>query len=231
MSTKLNRRVRLGTSILASLHLRPDRNRGRTFTKERSVFPSTGDESPSDPVRDAIMHEVRRGDRDALGILIRAVEGELRRRASRKLRHESHGISVGTTALFDEAIMRIVASGVADLNDAKHFCNRVSVAMQHILVDRARHRRLEHMLPRTQFEKVLDLAAARIEEKTECGLEEFGGVLEQFSKDHPDLAELVRLKVFVEMTNVAIAKSLSCSPRTIERQWRAAKALLAARLK
>src|SRR4051812_17828247 len=78
------------------------------------------------------------GDRAALDYLVPKVYSELRRIAHRYMRHEGDANTLHTTALVNEAYLRLV--GVADVRwqDRAHFFAVAAQMMRRILVDAAR---------------------------------------------------------------------------------------------
>src|SRR3954452_22777503 len=80
------------------------------------------------------------GDQRALAQLTPIVYDELRRLARRYLRHERAGQSLQTTALVNEAYVRLVDYKRMHWQNRAHFLAVCAQAMRRILVDRARRR-------------------------------------------------------------------------------------------
>ncbi len=83
------------------------------------------------------------GDRNALEQLTPIVYAELRQLAHRRLRHERIGDSMQTTALVNEAALRLVGYKRIQWQDRAHFFAVSSQLMLRILVDRARRSNLK----------------------------------------------------------------------------------------
>src|SRR5213083_1793854 len=83
----------------------------------------------------------RQGDQEALNKLMPLVYDELRRLASRYLRHERPGHTLQTTALVHEAYLKLVDQQNANLENRVQFFAVAAQVMRHILVDYARSRR------------------------------------------------------------------------------------------
>ena len=82
----------------------------------------------------------RQGDRDALERLVPLVYGELRRVAHARLRAESAGHVLQTTALVNEAYLRLIDLDRIQLRDRAHLLALAARIMRQILVDQARRR-------------------------------------------------------------------------------------------
>ena len=80
------------------------------------------------------------GDETALESLTPLIYGELHRLARRYMRHENPGHTLQTTALVNEAYLRLVKQKQANWQNRAHFFAVSAQAMRHILVDMARGR-------------------------------------------------------------------------------------------
>src|SRR5438045_3905818 len=92
-------------------------------------------------------HEVTRlledwgqGDREALDRLIPLIEGELRRLAHRYMRRQRADHTLQTTALVNEAYLRLVEQKDRHWQNREHFFAVAAQLLRNILVDYARHR-------------------------------------------------------------------------------------------
>src|SRR5215203_7351342 len=81
------------------------------------------------------------GDREALDRLMPLVYQELRRLARRQMRRERAGDTLQTTALVNEAYLRLVDYERVQARDRAHFLSIAAQAMRRILIERARSRR------------------------------------------------------------------------------------------
>src|SRR5262245_8484032 len=82
----------------------------------------------------------RNGDRQALDKLMPLVYGELRRIASGYMKRERAGHTLQTTALVNEAYLRMVGQQDVDWQNRTHFFAAAAQVMRHLLVDHARTR-------------------------------------------------------------------------------------------
>src|SRR5919112_4243925 len=89
-----------------------------------------------------LLAELRSGRREAFDQILPLVYHELRRVARRELAVRPND-SLSTTALVHEMYLKFARAERADWRNRAHFLSVASVAMRHILVDRARRRKAE----------------------------------------------------------------------------------------
>jgi RNA polymerase sigma factor (TIGR02999 family) len=164
------------------------------------------------------------GDQEALEKLIPLVEAELRRLAQRNLRRWSQGHVLQTTALVNEAYIRLIDGKQVDWKGRTHFFAVSATIMRHILVDIFRRRpRIDGQREARQVE--LDEALVI---STERGpdLVALDDALKALAKIDPRKSRIVELKFFGGLTSEEIAEELKLSPRTVKSEWKVAKAWL-----
>src|SRR5215212_992579 len=88
-----------------------------------------------------LLLEWQRGDRAALDRLTPLVYDELRRIAHRYMRAERGGHTLETTALVNEAYLRLADQRRVEWQDRAHFFAVTAQVMRHVLIDHARRRR------------------------------------------------------------------------------------------
>lgn len=171
-----------------------------------------------------ILAAARRGESDAMDRLLPLVYDDLRLRARQQLRRRRSGLTLDTTALVHEAYLKLVDQTQADYQDRCHFFAAAATAMRHILVDRARrHAALKRGGAGQQV--ALDSSLLQIEAKAVeiLALDE---ALRTLAKADERLARLVELRFFGGLTLEETAEALQLSERTVQRDWRAARAFL-----
>lgn len=168
--------------------------------------------------------EWSKGDQEALNKLMPLVYDELRRLASRYLRHERPGHSLQTTALVHEAYLKLVDQKNANLQNRVQFFAVAAQVMRHILVDYARSRQALKR-GRNYFRLSLDEAAISSEEK-DPDLLALNEALNSLAAIDPQQSRVVELRVFGGLTVEDTAATLGISPRTVKREWSMAKAWL-----
>jgi RNA polymerase sigma factor (TIGR02999 family) len=179
-----------------------------------------------------ILAAVERGDAHAAEELLPLVYNELRQLAAARMANERPGQTIQATALVHEAYLRLVASPGATgsapreqhWNSRGHFFAAAAEAMRRILVEKARKKR---RLKRGNNRQRLDLDEVEI--SIECPVDDVIALDEALSKlaqQHPERAELVKLRYFAGLTVDEAANALGISPSTVDRQWTYARAWL-----
>jgi len=162
------------------------------------------------------------GDRSALDKLLPLVEDELHQIAHRYMSRERNNHTLQTTALVNEAYLKLVNQRVRWQNRA-HFFGIAAKIMRRILVDHAR----QHLGPMRGGGKIVsldDVAVVGDERAAELvTLDEALTALEQVDKRK---GQVVELRYFGGLSVEEIAYILGVSPDTITRDWRRAKAFL-----
>ncbi len=168
------------------------------------------------------------GDPTAAAELLPLVYAELRQLAAARLAAERPGQTLQPTALVHEAYLRLVGPGPNPVwNGRGHFFGAAAEAMRRILVEQARRKgRLKRGGDCTRMELPADVAA----DEAEVDVLALDEALTQLATDHPEKAELVKLRFFAGMTSVEAAAALGVSTATVERHWRYARAWLARRM-
>src|SRR2546430_15050740 len=87
-----------------------------------------------------LLFEWRQGNQDALKELTPLVYDELRRIAHRYVQRERNGHTLGTTALVNEAYLRLAGQKKIEWQNRSHFFAVTAKVMRHILIDHARRR-------------------------------------------------------------------------------------------
>jgi len=167
---------------------------------------------------------LRGGDREALNRLVPLVYERLRAMAHARLAGRDAGASLNTTELVHEAYLRLVDQSRAEWNDRAHFFAVAATAMRQIMVDRAR-RRVADKRGGGVRPGLLNDAALGTEARTEEILA-LDQALTQLSSLSPRMVKLVELRFFAGLSIQETAEVLEIDPRTLNRDWRAARALL-----
>lgn len=164
------------------------------------------------------------GDRDALDRLTQLVYPELRRIARQHMRRESPGHTLQTSALINEAYLRLVDQQDTEWNNRAHFFAVAAQVMRHILIDHARKHRFAKRGGGAQLVPLDETAVLRQERATE--FVELDEALTRLEGLDARKSQIVQLKFFGGLTVDEIAEAMKLSPITIKREWRAAKAWL-----
>ena len=164
------------------------------------------------------------GDQEALNKLIPLVYQELHRLASRYLRRERVDHTLQTTALVHEAYLRLVDENNGSWGNRVHFFAVASQLMRHILVDYARR----HNAAKRggEYAKVSFDEGLVVSEGSSADLTALDEALNSLAAIDPEQSRVVELRVFGGLTVEETAEALGISPRTVKREWSAAKAWL-----
>lgn len=181
-------------------------------------------DSPASTTITDYLLAARGGDREVMDRLFVSVYDELRRIAHHALRHERTDHTLGTTGLVHEAYFRLVDQTRVEWRDRGHFFGVASRAMRQVLVDYARRR---GAVKRGGKVKVLALEEGMVpaEERAEALLA-VDEALTRLSEHDAGLAQVVECRFFGGLTEDETAEATGSSVRTVQRQWRRAKAWL-----
>jgi RNA polymerase sigma factor (TIGR02999 family) len=164
------------------------------------------------------------GNPEALEKLVPIVEGELRRLAQRYLRQEHSGHTLQTTALVNEAYVRLIDWKKVRWQNRAHFVGVSAQLMRRILVDYARN---QHSLKRGG-----DVVKVPLEEAAVASMDKPPDLLALdealTSLGHLDSrkCKIVELRYFGGLSVEETAELLEISPRTVKREWSLAQAWL-----
>jgi len=167
---------------------------------------------------------LRGGDKEALNQIVPLVYGRLRAMAHARLTGRDPGASLDTTGLVHEAYLRLVDQSRVEWRDRQHFFAVAALAMRQIVVDRARRR---GALKRGGGVSValLDEAASGVEARAEEILA-LDQALERLGALNERLVKMVELRFFAGLSIEETAEALGVESRTVNRDWRVARALL-----
>ena len=165
------------------------------------------------------------GDANAEELLLKTLYRELHDMARRELRRERPAHTLQPTALLNEAYVRLMRGGKNTWNDRVHFLSVAAKVMRRILVDHARRRAAGKRGAGVTPVELKDVAALEPRHSPERVLA-VDAALSELAELEPRQARIVELKFFGGLTTEEIAAFLQVSPRTIKRDWVAAKAWL-----
>jgi len=153
---------------------------------------------------------------------------ELHKLAHHYLKGQPRDALLQTTALVNDACLKMMARTDLGALDRKHLLALTATAMRHLLVDRARQRRaLKHAPPGERVPLDNLLVAYEDRALDLVVLDECLRELETFA---PELTRAVELHFFAGLTLEETAGCLELSKRTLERRWRFACAWLRTRM-
>ncbi|HMV87872.1 MAG TPA: sigma-70 family RNA polymerase sigma factor [Blastocatellia bacterium] len=161
----------------------------------------------------ALLAVYSNGDRGAFDQLVALVYDELRRLASYYLRQEAAGNTLQTTALVNEAYLRLAKSAPLSIQDRKHFMALAAQTMRRILVDHARSHQYQKRgggAQRVSLEEAMTVCREQLPDL--LSLDE---ALSRLEQAHPREAKIFELKFFSELEGKEIAELLGVSTATV----------------
>ena len=163
----------------------------------------------------------REGDEAALDRLIPLVYKELRRMAGYYMRGRRPGDTLQTSALINEAYLRLADHKNMRWQNRAHFFAVAAQAMRRILVDHARARYAAKR--EGGFLKVSLDQAADIGQQRSAELIALDDALKELAEFDARKSRIVELRYFAGLSVEETAQVLEVSPVTVKREWRAAK--------
>jgi len=185
------------------------------------------DSSPADVT--TLLNRLAAGDQEAGADLVPLVYDELRRLATRRLRHERPNHTLQATALVHEAYLKLASQRDAKWQNRTQFFAVASQIMRRILVDYARNQRRIRRggkQQRVSLDENMLVSADRAEEL--LAVHESLSKLEQID---PRQGRIVELRYFGGLSVEEIAEIVAVSTKTVIRDLKVAKAWLHGDLK
>lgn len=172
----------------------------------------------------AILARLRSGSRESIDGLVPLLYQELRAIAHRQIARRPDAATLDTTGLVHEAYLKVVDHSRAAAEDQAHFLALASLAMRHVLVNRAKARR---RLKRGGACSAITLDEDRfaIDDQNEALLQ-LDEALSRLSELEPRLARVVECRFFGGLSEDEIAEALGVTVRTVQRDWAKARMLL-----
>lgn len=178
---------------------------------------------PNTPEVTELLRKWSDGDAEALEELTPVIYSELHRIAKRYMNREREGHTLQTTALVNEAYMRLIDWKSARWENRAHFFGVSAQLMRRILVDFARKR------PKAgeELARLVSLEEAfTISTEKDADLVALDEALDELAKFDERKAKIVELKFFGGLSVEETAEVLRIAPITVMREWQKAKAWL-----
>ena len=163
------------------------------------------------------------GDQGALDKLTPIVYGELHRLARRYMRRERPGHSLQTSALVNEAYMRLVDYERMQWQNRAHFFAVSAQLMRRILVERARRHNVKRGggVPHVTFDETAVIGGGQ-----DTDLVALDDAMNALARIDPRKVHVVEMRFFGGLSVEEAAEVLKVSAVTVKRDWRAARAWL-----
>lgn len=179
------------------------------------------------PVTEFLRHW-NHGDAESAGRVVASLYTELHRMAGQLLRAERAGHTLQPTALLHELYLRLAGAQPPDWRGRAHFFAVAATTLRRILIDHARARRAER---RGGGEILVPLSLT--EPGTPCSYDDLLAIeeaLQQLERADPRAARVTELRFFGGLEEKEIAAELQVAEITVKRDWKFARAWLAAHL-
>lgn len=176
-----------------------------------------------------LLDRLRTGDSSAARELLPILYDELRAIAGRQFRGQRANHTLQPTVLVHEAFVKLLGKPASEVTDKAHFFALAATAMRQILLNHARDRNAQK---RGGGEAPVALEThGAVDKRDTVDVIALNEVLEQLKEVDERKHRVVEMRFFAGLTVPEIAEALGVSVTTVEGDWRAAKAWLAARLK
>jgi len=172
----------------------------------------------------ALLVQWRDGDDAAAQALLPLVHGELKRIARRHMAGERRGHVLQTTALVNEAYLRLVDVRRVQWRDRVHFLSMTARLMRRVLVDYARAQKNQKRggaLQRITLDQDLPVQCETSEDVIAVD-----SALDALTGQHQRKGQVVELRFFGGLSVEETAEALGISQETVLRDWRFAKSWL-----
>lgn len=171
-----------------------------------------------------LLQQWSKGDETALDELMPVIYNELHQLAHKYIRREEAGHILQTSALINEAYLRLVEQPKIRWENRKHFFGIAARLMRHILVDEARKRKSDKRGGKT-IRIPLDEASDLVEQQA-ANVVALDDALKRLQAIDSRQSEIVELRFFGGLSIEETADVLKVSPGTVMRDWTFARAWL-----
>jgi RNA polymerase sigma factor (TIGR02999 family) len=172
-----------------------------------------------------VLSELRSGGQKSVDDVVELTYQELRAIAHRRLIARGHSGTLSTTALVHEAYLKLVDQSRAGWRDRVHFLALASLAMRHVLVDRARERNSLKRGGSEHRQVTLNDDVMGVEDQADV-LIQLDEALGRLAAFEPRLAQVVECRFFGGLTETETSEALGVTVRTVQRDWVKARVLL-----
>lgn len=173
-----------------------------------------------------LIHRAQDGDQAALGRVFDLAYADLRLLARSRLRRSSRNTLLDTTALVHESFLRFVNARQLRIEDRNHFLRYAAHVIRSVVIDYVREQQTER---RGGNAPHVTLNSA-VGQRGPVGEDEILGVheaLDELARYEQRLVEIIEMRYFGGLTEVEIAAALGITDRTVRREWKKARMLLA----
>lgn len=186
--------------------------------------PPPADRHPTEAEVSALLSAVVGGEPGADAELLRVFYSELRAIAGAFFKDQKQGHTLQPTALVHEAFMKLSGGRSASWESRAHFIAVAARAMRQVLIDHARHKRAEKR--GGHAERVTLSGLMSDDAPVTLDALDVDRVLHRLAEIDSRQARVVEMRFFADLKTREIAQVLGVSERTVELDWRLARAWL-----
>lgn len=176
-----------------------------------------------------LLRKFQPGDAPAASRLVELIYPELKKVARKQFGRERPGHDLQPTALVHEAYLRLVAHEHHTWESRAHFYAAAANVMRRILIDHARSRSARKR-DGDRVAVTFDESLALSDEQS-ADLLDLDQALSELEQLSPRQARVVELRYFTGLSVPEVSRALGLNPRSVDRDWAAARAFLRTRLK
>jgi RNA polymerase sigma factor (TIGR02999 family) len=169
-------------------------------------------------------------DRSAIDELFALLYEDVRRMAHARVSGSAPISLLNTTAVANEAYLRLCNAGRLDVTSRAHFMAYLSKVLRAVIVDFARRRSAERRGGGARF-VTLNTAISDSVAASDAEVERLDDALEVLQRTDPRLKQIVEMRYFAGMNDAEIGEALGVTARTVGRDWVRARLLLSVELK
>lgn len=170
-----------------------------------------------------VLAAIRAEESGATDRLFELVYEELHRVAANRMAGEKRAVTFQTTALVNEAYLRMFGGQAPQWENRRHFFAAAAEAMRRVLIDNARFR---NRIKRGGDQEVVPLdSGVAIAAESEDAIE-VSDALEKLAASYPEEAEVVKYRYYLDLSLAETAEILEMSERSVSNRWSFARAWL-----
>ena len=176
-----------------------------------------------------LLSAFRAGEPGATERLCELLYEDLRRIARARLRVHRTLTLLDTTALVHESFLRFANLGTLNVEDRGHFLAYAARAMRSVIVDLVRQKQAQRRGGGDRA-VTLDTGVAELSMRSDEDVLRVNEALDDLAKVDPRAAQVVELRYFGGLADHEIAQALGVTERTVYRDWKKARVMLATAL-
>ncbi len=176
-----------------------------------------------------LLEDVRQGKRESQQKLLELVYDELHRLASAYMRRERKNHTLQSSALVNEAYLRLLGEVKVSWESRGHFYVAAAQTMRRVLIDHARRRSAGKRIAMLHPVELTDSLTVAHEAPEQ--MLDLDRALDRLASMDERQSRIVELRFFAGLSVDETAEVLAVSPKTVKRDWASARAWLEGELR